>query len=204
MTAALQLPSSLDNPALLENKQDWTVDDLANLPKNLRYELIDGRLVLTPRAVTIHNFIGRHTANAIEEFSPEGFVPDNEQAVFLNPRNELVPDVMIVRAEAATKSPVLPSDVLLVVEVVSRSSKGTDRGTKLESYAKLGIPHYWIIDSLRERVTLTELRLDSGGYRPLLETDELVALDEPWKVTLDLPAWTRKRNQLEAAASADG
>jgi hypothetical protein len=36
LTAALNLP----------DKQDWTVDDLASFPKDLRYELIDGRLIL--------------------------------------------------------------------------------------------------------------------------------------------------------------
>ncbi|MEV6848398.1 Uma2 family endonuclease [Actinoplanes sp. NPDC051411] len=190
------------DPALLE-RDDLTVDDLVDLPEDLRYELIDGRLVLTPRALTIHNFIGRQTANAIDEFSPEEFVSDNEQAVLVNLRNEFVPDVMILRAEGANRSPVLPSDVLLVVEVVSKSSESTDRSDKAGSYASLGIPHYWIIDPLRERVTLSELRLDTGGYRQVLETDQLVTLDEPWKVTLDLPAWTRKRDRLRAAASAD-
>jgi Uma2 family endonuclease len=37
MTAAPQLPSLLDDLSLLENKEDWTVDDLATLPKDLRY-----------------------------------------------------------------------------------------------------------------------------------------------------------------------
>src|SRR4051812_18933884 len=39
MTAALHLPAHWD-------EREWTVDDLASLPEDLRYELIDGRLVL--------------------------------------------------------------------------------------------------------------------------------------------------------------
>jgi hypothetical protein len=42
-----------------------------------------------------------------------------------------------------------------------------------------------------------------GRYSEPLSTDELVTIDEPWRVTLDLPAWTRKRDRLRAAASAD-
>ena len=57
------------DPRLLE-RDDLTVDDLADLPEDLRYELIEGRLILTPHAFTIHNFIGRKTAEAIEEFAP--------------------------------------------------------------------------------------------------------------------------------------
>ena len=43
LTAALNLP----------DKQEWTVDDLASLPKDLRYELVDGRLIL-PSPTAIH------------------------------------------------------------------------------------------------------------------------------------------------------
>jgi hypothetical protein len=61
----------------------------------------------------------------------------------------------------------------------------------------------WIIDSLSERITLTELRLGPGGYQQRLQTDELVTLDDPWKVTLDLPAWTRRRDGLRSVARPD-
>jgi Uma2 family endonuclease len=189
MTAVL-LPV---DPRLLE-RDDLTVDDLVDLPEDLRYELIEGRLVLTPHAFTIHNFIGRNTAVAIEEFAPDGFSADQEQGLLRNRRNELFPDVMILRDEAGFRSPVHPDDVLLVVEVISKSSKTKDRREKLEWYAGMGIPHYWIIDPLGERVTLTEFRLGPGGYRQRRQADELITLDEPWKVTLDLPAWTRKRD----------
>jgi hypothetical protein len=37
----------------LPDRQDWTVDDLASLPEDLRYELIDGRLIL-PSPTAIH------------------------------------------------------------------------------------------------------------------------------------------------------
>lgn len=190
------------DPRLLE-RDDLTVDDLADLPEDLRYELIEGRLVLTPHAFTIHNFIGRKTAEAIEEFAPAGFSPDQEQGLLRNSRNELFPDVMILRDEAAFRSPVHPDDVLLVVEITSKSSKKKDRTQKLDWYAGMGIPHYWIIDPLRHRVTLTEFRLGPGGYRQRLEVDELITLDEPWKVTLDLPAWTRKRDYYREVSGSD-
>lgn len=51
------------DPHLLE-RDDLTVDDLTSLPEDLRYELIDGRLVLTPSAVPLHMIIGRQAANA--------------------------------------------------------------------------------------------------------------------------------------------
>jgi Uma2 family endonuclease len=83
------------------------------------------------------------------------------------------------------------------------ASKTKDRREKLKWYAEMAIPHYWIIDPLRERVMLTEFRLGPGGYREQLEADELVTLEEPWKVTLDLPAWTRKRDYYREVSRAD-
>jgi hypothetical protein len=62
MTAALKLPS------LLDEKQDWTVDDLASLPKDLRYELIDGRLIL-PSPTYFHQEICYQLATMLRRSS---------------------------------------------------------------------------------------------------------------------------------------
>ncbi|MCY1140301.1 Uma2 family endonuclease [Actinoplanes sp. Pm04-4] len=194
MTAVL----SLVDPHLLE-RHDLTVDDLADLPEDLRYELIDGRLVLTPHALPLHQVIAMRTAVAIEEHCPEyEFVVNGEQAVAIGRRTELKPDVVLIRVEGANRSPVLPDDVPLVVEVISRSSKHDDRTSKMKKYAMAGISHYWIIDPLEERVTFTQYRLGAdGNYHQQLHTDELVTVREPWEITLDLPGWTRRRDFLE-------
>lgn len=188
----------------LLGRDDLTVDDLADLPEDLRYELIDGRLVLTPLALPLHQLIGLRVATAIEEHSPEEFILNVEQALLVNRRNELRPDVVVIREEAAFRSPVLPSDVPLVVEIISESSKKFDRDGKLKKYAYVGIPAYWIIDPLADRVTFTQFSLTAEGtYACLRETTELVTVDEPWPITLDLPAWTRKRDHLRRVARPD-
>ena len=197
MTAVL-LPV---DPALLD-RDDLTVDDLVDLPEDLRYELIEGRLVLTPVGLPIHQFLEVRIANAIEENCPDDFVVNVEQALLKNRRNEFRPDVLLLHEEGAGRSPVLPVHVPLVVEIASESSRFTDRRKKLEWYQALKIPAYWIIDPLGTLVTLTVFGLGPDGrYRSQVQTDELVTLDEPWKVTLDLPAWTRKRDRLRAASA---
>ena len=65
MTAGLDLV----DPGLL-NRHDLTVDDVANLPDELHYELIDGRLVLTPAALPIHQNIGVFVLNALRRNCP--------------------------------------------------------------------------------------------------------------------------------------
>jgi Uma2 family endonuclease len=183
----------------LLGRQDLTVDDVACLPDDLRYELIDGRLVLTSYALLSHQVLAMKTANAIEEHSPEDFVVNMEQAVLINGRNELRPDVVLVRARGGDRSPIPPDEVTLVVEVISKSSRFYDREHKLKWYAAAGIPAYWIIDPLTDRVTLTQFSLGAdGSYELQLQTDQLITVDRPWEITLDLPAWTRRRDRIRS------
>jgi Uma2 family endonuclease len=51
---------------------------------------------------------------------------------------------------------------LLVVEVVSESTKSTDYRAKRAEYSVLDIPEYWIVDPLNAKVTV--LTLVEGWY----------------------------------------
>ncbi|WP_127497271.1 Uma2 family endonuclease [Actinoplanes solisilvae] len=200
MTAVLPLVDS----RMLE-RHDLTVDDLADLPEDLRYELIDGRLVLTPHALPLHQVIQLRTAYAIEANCPEDdFVVNGDQAILMSLRSELKPDVVLVRMEGSLRSPVLPADVPLVVEIISRSSRADDRDRKMKDYALVGIPHYWIIDPLAERVTFTQYLLGAdGNYHQQVHTDERITIHSPWEITLDPPSWTRKRARMNEVGRRD-
>jgi Uma2 family endonuclease len=203
MTAAPHLSELAVFDHLL-GRDDLTVDDIADLPEDLRYELIDGRLVLSPLALPIHQHIALETCFALRERCPDDILINPEQAVLLDRRNELRPDVVLIHEEGAGRSPVRPGDVPLVVEIVSESSKRFDRTEKLKKYAYVAIPNYWIVDPLADQVTLTQLWLEAdGGYRQVLQTGEKVTVDLPWRTTLDLPAWTRRRNRIRAVARPD-
>ena len=183
---------------------NWTVDDVANLPEDLHYELINGRLILTPAAMPIHQIIGVRIVNALEANGPEDVVVSPDSSVTTDFRNEPRPDVVVTREEGANRTPVLASDVLLVVEIISKSSILSDRDEKMKLYAYAGIQHYWIVDPLAERITFTQFRLSPDGtYHRGLHTDELVTISQPWETTLDLPAWTRRRDRLREVARPD-
>ena len=194
MIAALNLP----------DKRYWTVDDVASLPEDLHYELIDGRLVLTPSPLPIHQFLGVRILNALEAHCSEDVFVSVDQSVQIDSRNEPRPDVVLLREEGADRTPVLVADVLLAVEIISPDSSVRDRQDKLKLYAYAGIPAYWVIDPLGERITFTEFLLSEGGaYHESVQTDGLVTIDRPWEVTLDLPAWTRRRDRLREVARPD-
>ena len=60
---------------------NWTVDDVANLPEDLHYELINGRLILTPAAMPIHQIIGVRIVNALEANGPENVAVSPDSSV---------------------------------------------------------------------------------------------------------------------------
>ena len=50
----------------------------------------------------------------------------------------------------------------LIVEVQSPSTASRDRGMKKDLYARIGVPHYWLVDPRRH--TLLALRLAAASY----------------------------------------
>ena len=50
----------------------------------------------------------------------------------------------------------------LCVEILSPSTEATDRGRKLQMFARYGVPEYWIIDPVHETIEIH--RLEAGGY----------------------------------------
>jgi len=191
-------------PHMLD-KRDWTVDDVASLPEDLHYELINGRLALSPSPMPFHQFVGNEILYALRIRRPREFFLSTDQSILVDSRNEPRPDVVVMRRTGANRTPVLAADVLLVVEVISPESTTRDRQDKRKLYAYAGIPTYWIVDPLAERVTFTQLLLSPGGaYHQHVQTDGLVTIDQPWEVTLDLPEWTRERDEIRKDARPDG
>ncbi|HWH01386.1 MAG TPA: Uma2 family endonuclease [Pilimelia sp.] len=186
MTAALHLPE----------RQEWTVDDLGELPKELNYELINGRLVL-PSATPLHQDTCIEVVLSLRASCPPEYLVSVDQSLEVDRRNEPRPDVVVIRVEHASRSPVPVRDALLAVEVLSPSSTFRDLHEKAGVYARAGIGTYWVIDALHDKMTLTEFRLEAGGgYRAGAHTDEVFTTEHPWPVTLDLPALTARRDRV--------
>jgi Uma2 family endonuclease len=82
-----------------------------------------------------------------------------------------IPDVMVLPLEQwrtlQTREAVVElneAPPLLVVEVVSESTKTVDYRAKRTEYSVLDIPEYWVVDPLLEKVTIFTLM--EGWYEP--------------------------------------
>jgi Uma2 family endonuclease len=186
----------------------FTVADLHALPEDgLRYELIDGSIIVSPSATMDHNTIARWIANILEEACPsEEWMVSTDQSTTVNDRNEPRPDFVVARVAHIATTPFPIGGTLLVGEVVSPNSALRDTETKKALYARAGVPAYWIVvpDRNRREIALAELRLDGRQYRYATHyTAEVFRTDHPWPVTVDLPAISRRwARLLELATEA--
>ncbi len=193
MTAAPKLPQ----------RSEWTVDDLDELPPDLPYELINGRLVVAPSAVPAHQDLAIELALALRASCPPGYMVSTDQSLRVNRHNEPRPDVVAVTIDNYGRSPVPVEDAAIAIEVISPTSQFRDMVEKADIYASAGIATYWIVDQSRPDIQLTEMVLDRPRRRYVLggSTTGVFSVSEPWPVTIDLPALSRRRAEMLARAA---
>lgn len=148
-----------------------------------RYELVDGELLPMSPGTGKHGAIIRFMVRQFEDAlmrSKQPWVPLPALVGVRSPRGRSwdtsrIPDVTVLTIaqweamsdrEAVINLNELPP--MLVVEVVSPSTKTDDYRSKRSEYGLLEIPEYWIIDPLEEKITLCLLDhqfYDSTEYR---------------------------------------
>jgi Uma2 family endonuclease len=125
----------------------WSLDDVLSLPEDnsQRVELVDGMLLVSPLGSYAHQqLVGRSFA-ALLNACPQNLEATVELNVLLSSGRLVIPDFTVVRPrEAGVMFPV--SDVVLVGEVLSPSTRLNDAGLKRSLYADAGIPYYLMVD----------------------------------------------------------
>jgi Uma2 family endonuclease len=130
-----------------------------------RIELIDGYLVKKMGKNPPHIWSVDATEIGLHSLLTLGWILRRESPVRIPEFDEPEPDLAVVkgtRDDYKTRHPD-PGDIGLLAEV-AESSLERDRGEKLRAYAGSGIPIYWIVNLIDERV---EVYSDphSTGYR---------------------------------------
>ncbi len=91
---------------------------------------------------------------------PVGEVFCSPIAVVLSDIHVVEPDLVYVSNEKKNliKERVIFGSPNLVVEVLSKGNKKTDRLIKFKLYAQFKVPHCWIVDPVEKRMKLHELK----------------------------------------------
>ncbi|MEU8068409.1 MULTISPECIES: Uma2 family endonuclease [unclassified Micromonospora] len=183
---------------ILPERHEWTVDDLGELPKDLPYELINGRLIV-PSPTLLHQDMCVELLLALRVNCPKEYQVGIDLSMRVDRRNEPRPDVVAVVRGNANRSPLPVEDAVLAVEVISPTSTFRDMYDKARVYAHAGVRSYWVLDPVKEKITLTEYVLGANReYKQVSQAEDLFVTERPWKVSVDLPALTARRDDLLA------
>jgi len=127
------------------------------------YELLNGKIVVSPPAGWPHGQIGANVVHALRQLAdrrPIGRVLDSSTGFDLPSGDTLEPDAALVSAARWEAAPapvfgqflkVVPD---LVVEILSPSTRRRDLNEKKDVYARNGVDEYWMIDPRAASITI--------------------------------------------------
>jgi Uma2 family endonuclease len=148
-----------------------------------RYELDNGTVVaMAPERVNharakSQAWLALRTAISTRDLACEAF-PDGA-TVRVNDRTVYEPDALVRCGPPLPGDAIEVADPMIVVEVVSPSSRGIDKGVKLAGYFALpSLRHYLIVDT-DKRVVIHHRRGEDGRIGVGIVHDGLLTLDPP-------------------------
>ena len=143
--------------------------DYLTLPDDgIRYEVLDGELMMSPAPGFRHQRVSGNLAFALETWrratAPAGQVLTAPFDVVLAEDTIVQPDLIYVRPE---RTHLIVSERLhgspdLAVEIFHAKGAARDRVAKLQAYARFRVPEYWLVDLDGRSVSI--LTLTDAGY----------------------------------------
>jgi Uma2 family endonuclease len=135
----------------------YTAEMVRALPDDgNRYETVRGELLVTPAPRAWHQEVIRRLTIALSAYLDAervGHLFCSPADISWGPDTLVQPDLFVVPLEQArTLDWARITDLLLVAEVLSPSSRRADRFTKRAEYQRRGVPVYWIVDPDEQQV----------------------------------------------------
>jgi Uma2 family endonuclease len=148
-----------------------------------RYELLEGEIVVSSAPKIRHQ-------GAVMELGVLLYhaCPDHLQIlaapvdVVLDEHNVLQPDVLVIDPTLADER-AMNGPPVLVVEVLSPSTRRRDLVVKKRVYERTGVGSYWVVDVADDEVTVTVHELRDGHYVEVAA----VSGEEEWTAELPFP-----------------
>jgi Uma2 family endonuclease len=149
-----------------------------------RRELVDGVLIVSPFASARHALAAQRLNHALSAACPPDLQVLGTINVDQEPATNLQPDLVVIRAEDLDL-PATEIRPLLVVEILSPSTRRFDQTVKRQIYAEMGIPSYWLVDITGPSIEITELG-EEGTYvdTMTISGQDVTGVERPFPVTL--------------------
>jgi Uma2 family endonuclease len=163
----------------------YTYSQLQQFPDDgLRYEIVDGELLVSPAPRVAHQVCVKNLLLAIAPALPDHLdVLPAPVDWYISETTVVEPDLLVFRrADVGPRR--LDRTPVLAIEVLSAGTRRRDRGVKLRAYQAAGLPWYWLVDP--DEPGLTVLQLVERRYleRARASGDEPYAATDPVTVTV--------------------
>jgi Uma2 family endonuclease len=154
------------------------------LTENDPVELLEGVLVFKMPKNPPHSYSTDVAQKAVGALLPDVWSYRAQEPITLAD-GEPEPDGAVVRGSLRDyrKRHPTPADIALVIEVAD-STLSQDRGIKLRSYARAGIPVYWIIN-LAEQCVEVYTRPNSLASEPAYDDRQVYGVSDSVSVIID-------------------
>lgn len=137
--------------------------DLERMPEDgRRYELYDGEVFVVPSPLPRHQVAAHNIGDLFRSYgqSHGGIVLISPIDIIFSEFDVVQPDVVFfTRARAHLVQPDVPIRDApdIAVEVLSPSTAATDRGKKMQMFARYRVPEYWLVDPRAKTVEIYTL-----------------------------------------------
>jgi Uma2 family endonuclease len=142
--------------------------DLERAPEDgRRYELYDGEVYVVPAPMPRHQRVQIRLVEWLDDYAESvgGFAICAPIDIVFSEYDVVQPDVLFfapARAHLVDLDRAIRHAPDLCVEILSPSTEATDRGRKMQMFARYGVPEYWIVDPVHETIEVHQFQ--SGGY----------------------------------------
>ncbi|MDN5347849.1 MAG: hypothetical protein PWP65_1413 [Clostridia bacterium] len=142
---------------LAAGRERYTYEDYCRLPEGAPYQLIGGKLVMTPSPTPYHQMVSMKLELKMAGFVLEkglGIVLYAPVDVYLDETETYQPDIIFISNErlAIIEEKRIKGAPDLVVEILSPSTGYYDLRSKYKVYEKKGVREYWIVDPQNKSV----------------------------------------------------
>jgi Uma2 family endonuclease len=163
----------------------YTAKEIRGFPdQRVRYEVIRGELFVTPAPGLAHQRTILELATLLRDYLERNALGEVLMAPFeveLTEDSAVQPDVLVILADRArllTRKRLMGAPSL-AIEVISYTSKRTDRLQKRRLYQEEGVPEYWIVDVDQRQVE---------RWTPRDESPKLLQGRLEWRPGAEVPA----------------
>ena len=168
----------------------YTIDAIYALPDGQRAELIDGRMYMMAPPNTGHQKISwklhQEIGNYISSRGGSCDVYAAPFAVFLNrdDQNYVEPDISVICDKNKLDEKGCNGAPDWIIEIVSPSSQQMDYGIKLFKYRTAGVREYWIVNPLKQTVTVYDFEQEKETRQYSFDDTISVCIYEDLKINI--------------------